>query len=130
MDLPDIRASDAERERTATLLREHAGVGRLDADELDERLERAYAARTQGELATLTADLPPLDRAQARPPAERGGWGLKERVGAYVAVMVVLVAIWAATGAGYFWPMWPAIGWGIAILTGKDQIGPFRHRRI
>lgn len=33
----------------------------------------------------------------------------------YVAVNALLVLIWFATGAGYFWPMWPILGWGIAI---------------
>jgi hypothetical protein len=129
---PDIRASDAERERVATLLRDHASEGRLDVDELDERLQQAYAARTRSDLELLTADLPPAPPARrAEPPAQVDrSWGLRERVGAYVAVMVVLVVIWAATGADYFWPMWPALGWGIALITGKDQAGPFRHRRI
>ena len=128
---PDIRASDAERERVATLLRDHAGQGRLDVDELGERLQQAYAARTRGDLELLTADLPPLEPARPMPPAERRRqWGLRERVGSYVGVMVLLVVIWALTGANHFWPMWPAIGWGIALLTGKDQLGPGRHRRI
>jgi Domain of unknown function (DUF1707)/Cell wall-active antibiotics response 4TMS YvqF len=55
---PDLRVSDADRERVAERLREAAGAGRLTVDELDERVERAYAARTAGELTTLTADLP------------------------------------------------------------------------
>ena len=54
-DVPDIRASDAERERVATELRGHAAEGRLDVDELDERLQQAYAARTRGDLDKLTA---------------------------------------------------------------------------
>jgi hypothetical protein len=127
---PDIRASDAERERTATLLRDHASEGRLDVDELDVRLQQAYAARTRGDLEVLTADLPPAAPARrADPPAQRG-WGLRERLGSYLGVMALLVVIWAVTGADYFWPMWPAIGWGIALLTGKDHVGPIRHRRI
>jgi uncharacterized protein DUF1707/2TM domain-containing protein len=127
----DIRASDAERERTATLLRDHASEGRLDVDELDARLQQAYAARTRGDLEALTTDLPPAAPARgADPPAAPHGWGLRERIGSYLAVMVLLVVIWAVTGAGYFWPMWPAIGWGIALVTGKDDLGPIRHRRI
>jgi len=55
---PDLRVSDADRERVAERLRDAAGEGRLTLDELDERVERAYAARTAGELTTLTADLP------------------------------------------------------------------------
>ena len=34
----------------------------------------------------------------------------------YCAVNALLVVIWAATGAGYFWPIWPIAGWGIAVV--------------
>src|SRR5438309_4456330 len=53
-----LRASDTERERAATRLREHASAGRLTMDELAGRLETALAARTQGELDALFEDLP------------------------------------------------------------------------
>jgi hypothetical protein len=53
----DLRASDADRERVVALLTEAAGDGRLTLREHSERAERAYAARTLGELAALTADL-------------------------------------------------------------------------
>jgi Domain of unknown function (DUF1707) len=53
----DLRASDADRERVITMLNEAAGDGRLTLGEHSERVERAYAARTLGELAPLTADL-------------------------------------------------------------------------
>jgi len=66
MSSADLRASDADRERAAELLRSHAGEGRLTVEELDERTERALAAVTQGELDALFADLPPL-----HPPARR-----------------------------------------------------------
>ncbi len=52
-----LRASDAEREHTAGLLRSAAGDGRLAISELEERLQTAWAARTQGELVGLTDDL-------------------------------------------------------------------------
>jgi hypothetical protein len=73
----DLRASDAERERTVQQLRDHQLAGRLTVDELDERSARAYAARTRGELAALTADLPPVPatRAAVTPPADPGGIG-------------------------------------------------------
>ena len=54
---PDMRASDADRDRVMEVLRAAAVDGRLTPDELDERLEAALASRTLGELATLTADL-------------------------------------------------------------------------
>ena len=53
-----VRVSDAERHEVAELLREAAGEGRLDLEELDERLAAAYAARTRADLVPLVADLP------------------------------------------------------------------------
>jgi Domain of unknown function (DUF1707) len=53
----DLRASDADRERVAAVLAEAMGDGRLTPDEHAERMHRAYAARTLGELAALTGDL-------------------------------------------------------------------------
>src|SRR5215468_11669407 len=54
----DLRASHEDRDRVAELLRMAAGDGRLSAEELDERLEKALSARTYGELAALSRDLP------------------------------------------------------------------------
>ena len=53
-----LRASDADRERTANVLREAAGDGRLTMAELDERLDAVYAAKTYAELEPITHDLP------------------------------------------------------------------------
>jgi hypothetical protein len=64
-----IRISDADRFRVAEVLREAAGEGRLDLDELDQRLEAAYAAKTYADLVPLTADLPVT--GAARPPVPR-----------------------------------------------------------
>src|SRR6266568_4381550 len=57
-DVPDLRASHADRDRVVDMLRIAGGDGRLSAEELDTRLESALSARTLGELARLTADLP------------------------------------------------------------------------
>jgi hypothetical protein len=54
----DVRASDAERELTVERLQRAMETGRLTLDEFDERAAGAYAARTRGELADLTRDLP------------------------------------------------------------------------
>jgi len=54
----NLRASDADRERVANVLREAAGDGRLNMDELDERLDAVYAAKTYAELEPITHDLP------------------------------------------------------------------------
>src|SRR5450755_3391900 len=57
-DPRNMRASDADRERVANVLREAAGDGRLTMDELDERLDAVYAAKTYAELEPITHDLP------------------------------------------------------------------------
>jgi hypothetical protein len=61
-----LRASDADRERVAKFLREQHAVGRLDHDELEERLERTYRAVTMGDLDRLIGDLPQPERPAPR----------------------------------------------------------------
>ncbi len=55
-----MRISDADRHSVAEVLRTAAGDGRLDFDELDERLEQAFAAKTYADLVPITADLHPV----------------------------------------------------------------------
>jgi len=122
-DDPGLRASDDERESAVSLLREHAAAGRLDVEELEQRVGAAYAARTRGELVTLIGDLPGALPARARTVAPRGGheWG------ALLQVSAVLVAIWALSGAGYFWPAWVMAWWACALLM-KSAPGLLRLR--
>jgi Domain of unknown function (DUF1707) len=63
-----LRAADADRESVAEFLREQHVGGRLDTDELQERLGRCFAARTYAELDSMVADLP---IHQPRPVARR-----------------------------------------------------------
>ncbi len=118
-----MRASDAERESTANQLREHGAAGRLAVEELEQRVGAAYAARTHGELRALLGDLP--DAPPARPVAPRrrdgGEWA------PFLQVSAVLVAIWALSGAGYFWPAWVMIWWGFALVM-KSGPGLLRLR--
>ncbi|CAM5267453.1 MULTISPECIES: DUF1707 SHOCT-like domain-containing protein [Streptomyces] len=77
---PDLRASDADREQVAEVLREALAEGRLDMEEFEERLDAVYRARTYGELAPLTRDLPASGAAVApavsltKDPVAGGGW--------------------------------------------------------
>ena len=64
-----LRASHGDRDRVVELLRVAAGDGRLTAEELDERLEAALTARTYGELAALTTDLPAVPDSAPDAPA-------------------------------------------------------------
>jgi hypothetical protein len=61
MDTPDpaqLRVSDQDRHQVAEVLREAAGEGRIDLEELDQRLEATYSARTYADLVPITLDLP------------------------------------------------------------------------
>ena len=147
---PRIRASDADRDRTAALLREHHAAGRLTAEEFHERMERAMEATTLGELDELMSDLPAIDlyqlpdaslrRSPPRPgqsllPADQGGHGAPARfppgavaMGAWAAVTSALIAIWAvaAVVAGGTWfPWWAlvAIPWIWAIVRRSQRHG-------
>jgi len=107
---PALRASDAERESIVTQLREHGAEGRLDVEELEQRVAAAYSARTHGELGALLTDLP------RRPPAQRPVHRDRPQWGGFLPVMALLVAIWAISGAGYFWPAWVLVWWGFALV--------------
>jgi hypothetical protein len=77
--LPELRASDADREQAAEILRHAAGEGRLTLDELEERLNLLYATKTRRELEKLTADVvvtqPPRGaRMPVRHHGEGAGW--------------------------------------------------------
>ena len=121
-----LRASDAERERVADVLRVQAGDGRLTPDELEQRLERAYTASTRADLRALVADLPAA-APEARP---RGAAGRASTGGpssgagewaTFLLVAVILLTVWAASGAGAFWPAWPLGFWGLALLSKSAQ---------
>jgi hypothetical protein len=78
-DAARLRISDDDRHAVAEVLRKAAGEGRIDLDELDERLEAAYSAKTYGDLVPITADLPvaamphPVPApAPSRPPMPAG----------------------------------------------------------
>jgi hypothetical protein len=73
MPEPHLRAADTDREAVAATLGTHMAAGRLTLAEYDERVAQAYAAKTYGELAALTADLPAPAPAVPRPAAPAGG---------------------------------------------------------
>jgi hypothetical protein len=148
-DNGSLRASDADREAVAEVLRQAHAEGRLDYEELDERLTQAYAARTLGDLDRLTLDLPrperqAMQRAQPRPPQParppgRGGQVpaprdsrrvLRAAWYCYVVAVGINVLIWAIVSLSnreltYFWPIWVAGPWGIVLLAstlfGRDR---------
>src|SRR4051812_26136503 len=99
------RASDEERDRAVRSLREAFAHGRVDEDELEERIGRAHVARTRGELASLVADLPSGRGGRAARRADR--WqraALRMHASGFALFNGSVVAVWATTGAGTFWP--------------------------
>jgi hypothetical protein len=144
-----LRASDAEREAVADRLRGAAAEGRLDPEELDERLGRAYAARTHAELDALTADLPAATALPARgvrspgapvdgragpvpdvlPPGRWTPGELRERAAGFLIPNLICIAIWLATGAeSNFWPGWVLLFTAIGVLASFIR-GPDAERR-
>jgi hypothetical protein len=139
-DDPQLRASDDDRDRTASLLREHHAAGRLNVDEFQERLDATYEAKTLGQLQHLLADLPSIDlyhlpeqsmrRSQqvaASPPvpAEHHGrlsaaW--RHHWASWASVSLLLFVIWAVGSltSGHmngFWFLWVAGPWGAILLS-------------
>jgi hypothetical protein len=119
-----LRASDTDREQFVETLRQHHAEGRLTVEELTERTERAYAARTLGDLDALGGDLPPLQRpagapaTRPHPPAARqtaARTALLRSVLWYGLLSLVLLVIWAMSGRDYFWPIWPILGFALLI---------------
>jgi hypothetical protein len=128
MDRSRLRAGDADRRKVADALQQHYVEGRLSADELAERTRQAMAARTQGDLDALQHDLPPLvptppehaavasHHERPKPIESVGHRDVRMHVTSYVLMMLLLVAIWLfTTPGGYFWPIWPMLGWGVAV---------------
>ena len=108
---PGIRASDEDRERLASDLREHAVAGRLDTDELEDRLQAAYAARTTAELDELRHDLPAttrqVDRLSDRARRSHLTRRMVQESGSAVILFLVSTAVWVTSGAqSNFWPVW------------------------
>jgi hypothetical protein len=115
---PSQRASDAERDAVAERLRDAGADGRLEPEELEERLAAAYSARTHGELTVLTEDLPARTPS---PPAPEPAWrseAVRAKLASFIVANLVCIAVWAATGAeGNFWPRWVLLGTGIALVA-------------
>ena len=134
MPEPHLRAADSDRAAVATVLGQHMSAGRLTVDEYDERLARAYGAKTYGELEEITADLPstavaPRPEAVPRqgpacgPVAGHGGWDADPHSWrSWVTTSLIVLVIWAATSLAtweflYFWPVWVIGPWGAVLLA-------------
>ncbi|MBB2941397.1 DNA-binding transcriptional MocR family regulator [Actinoplanes lutulentus] len=118
-----LRTSDTEREQVAEILRASMAEGRIDLNEGEERLAKAYAAIYRDELAPLTSDLPDGGRAAlARTPQARAATrrSLQRHASFILIIGGVLTGLWLLSGAQFFWPVIP-----IAFLV----MGLVRHAR-
>jgi hypothetical protein len=158
MPEPHLRAADADRAAVAEVLGAHMSAGRLTVAEFDERLSRAYEAKTYGELDQLTADLPPLAASTSAPvPTPRqevgasattdrgspspwaGGWDQSHSWRAWLSTSLIVLTIWAVTSLAswefhYFWPVWVIGPWGAVLLaqtlTGGGREGDGHRRQL
>jgi len=103
---PNIRASDADRERIAERLRKSHAEGRLDLAEFQQRLDRCYEAKTLNELSDLVKDLPRHEAHDERPSLG----GLRPwRLTPVVPLLIALIVVLAATGHHLFWLWIPLV---------------------
>lgn len=114
-----IRVGDADRELAVEALRAHASAGRLDADELSERLDRAFAAKYAADLDAVLAELPAAPASDRERPRHA-----PPRIGAFPVAVAVLVAVAAITGA--WWLLW--LIWPLAITLGPRH--GYRRARV
>jgi hypothetical protein len=143
---PKVRASDEDRDRTAAQLREHHALGRITAEEFNERLDKAFAATTIGDLEDLLSDLPRMDvyrlpdaeltrqPRQAHAVVRLAGHmspGWRTVWGVYLTVNLVCLVVYVLSGAGQPWFLWVAgPGVPLAVLVGSYlSIGPGRSSR-
>jgi hypothetical protein len=131
-DEPNLRASDEQRERAAQEIREHFAAGRLTDEELSERVQSVYSARTQGELRGLLADLPKLPATPAQQKAELAARRrmlqrrMIQEAGGGLSLVAICIVVWLSSGAqGQFWPMWVVLVVLIPLLrNGWRLYGP------
>ncbi|MFI1993275.1 DUF1707 domain-containing protein [Actinoplanes sp. NPDC020271] len=137
-----MRAGDSDRQRVADQLKTALDEGRLDLNEYDERVQRAYAARTYQDLDGLLDDLPgtiPVQHAQVQqhtpPPQPVQSPVGKDRhsgghtFGSALTAFLVCTLIWAVSSvssghAYYFWPAWvliPVVITAVGALTDRRR---------
>jgi hypothetical protein len=139
-----MRAADSDRQRVADQLKTALDEGRLDLNEYDERVQRAYSARTYADLDGLLDDLPgtvPVQRAQVQPHAaaqqpapvakDQSGHAGRHTFQSALTAFLICTLVWAVTSftsghAYYFWPAWvliPVVITGVGALTDRGRRG-------
>ena len=132
-----LRVTDAERTLAQERLRRAVGDGQLELPEFDERCARTWAARTRGELAAVTADLP--EPPPPPPPAPRhrvfsetgGGTAMRVLTTIWACLLAVNLVAWVLASAAaqevlYAWPVWlvpPGAALAVLYATGIGRPG-------
>ena len=136
-----LRASDADRDAVAEQLRHAAVEGRLEPDELEERLHSALRARTYGDLQQLLNDLPATPVAWERHgpqvlPAARTALAVALKVLLTLAVVGLVLALVAVMATS--WILWALVWFGLCgrrcssnrVVAGVAWRAPARAHRI
>ena len=122
-------ASDAERERCARALRDHAAAGRLTVEELESRLDRAYAARYRSELRFALRDLPRDTGRRVACVVDRiDRLFLRMHAASFAFAALLLIGLWIVAGKGEFWPAVLLAPW--ALMLGSHVGGSWGVRRM
>jgi len=132
----DIRVSDTERTAVQRHLHWAHGEGLLDLGEFDERASALWSAKTRGELAALTRDLPaPAGAASPGPAAQKqvfsdtgGGTAMRVLAIVFGSIVTVNVVVWglvsATSGLTYPWFVWtvlPLVVLGVLYVAGVGR---------
>ena len=121
---PDLLASDADRARVATQLREHYESGRLTLEEFQERLDETHQARTEAQLERVLRQLPSPKLPTVNPRDRR--W--RSLALQYALVNVIAVLIWVFSGGnGDFWPKWVLV---VTLIMFVRRAFGHRHRAL
>jgi Domain of unknown function (DUF1707) len=120
----DLLASDADRARVATQLREHYESGRLTLEEFQERLDETHQARTEAQLERVLRQLPSPKLPSVNPRDTR--W--RSLALQYALVNLIAVLIWVFSGGnGDFWPKWVFV---VTLIGFVRRAFGHRHRAL
>lgn len=130
----DMRVADVDRNQVQDQLKRAHDAGQLDLGEFDSRVQSVWAARTRGELARATADLPNLP-APRRPGERRpvfsnteGGVAMRVLTIIWLSLMVTNLAVWSILAVTlddflYPWFVWVAVPGGVLAVLYASGIG-------
>ncbi|GGY19799.1 DUF1707 SHOCT-like domain-containing protein [Streptomyces djakartensis] len=119
--VPAVRVSDRERDAALEVLAAALAEGRLDAAEHEDRARSALRARTAGELAALTRDLPaPAPARSERDRKDLAEWLAEWRY--WLGGAVIMSGIWGVRCAregelAYYWPVTPLGVWAAVLIA-------------